>query len=299
MKVPKLFALVTFILACSWNLGAQTEWQKIAPVEESFTVLMPTQALAVSRVIPLHDNSVPGRVYYSLHNKRRYLIVSFARTTPEQMISLSNFGEFVRAMEQSFVTKDGENRSLTFDQDLSDKSGIVKRYHLQIGEYKGVARFMGNDKNFYAQMVIGADESDPDVRRFFSSFQTVPASETRDGKNIVAISEGFVVNPDFPPEPWPKAAGPIIGGVLNGKAITLARPGYPKEARKHHEEGMVKVRIIIDESGNVISAQAIEGPESLRAASVDAASRSRFTPTRLMGQPVKVSGIIIYNFVAQ
>src|SRR2546430_10365218 len=124
MKVPKLFALVTLILASSWNLGAQTEWQKIAPVEESFTVFMPTQAIAVSRVIPLNDSSVPGRVYYSLHNRRRYLIVSFARTTREQNASLSDFNEFVRAMEQSFVTKGGEIRSLTFDQDLSDKSGI-------------------------------------------------------------------------------------------------------------------------------------------------------------------------------
>ena len=61
----------------------------------------------------------------------------------------------------------------------------------------------------------------------------------------------------------------------------------------------MKVRIVIDEVGNVISAEAIEGPESLRQAAIDAAYKSRFTPTRLMGQPVKVSGVIIYNFVAQ
>jgi len=56
---------------------------------------------------------------------------------------------------------------------------------------------------------------------------------------------------------------------------------------------------VIDEFGKVINAEAIEGAESLRAAATDAAYKSLFTPTRLMGQPVKVSGIIVYNFVAQ
>jgi hypothetical protein len=57
--------------------------------------------------------------------------------------------------------------------------------------------------------------------------------------------------------------------------------------------------VLIDERGVVISAKAIEGPDSLREAAVSAALQSRFTPTRLMGQPVKVNGVIIYNFVAQ
>jgi hypothetical protein len=37
----------------------------------------------------------------------------------------------------------------------------------------------------------------------------------------------------------------------------------------------------------------------LQAAAVAAARASKFTPTKLSGQPVKVNGVIIYNFVAQ
>ena len=62
---------------------------------------------------------------------------------------------------------------------------------------------------------------------------------------------------------------------------------------------MVEVNIIIDEFGKVIKAEALSGPRHLREAAVAAAWKSRFTPTRLMGQPVKVSGRIIYNFIAQ
>jgi outer membrane biosynthesis protein TonB len=49
----------------------------------------------------------------------------------------------------------------------------------------------------------------------------------------------------------------------------------------------------------VISAHAVSGHPLLQAAAVGAARASKFTPTKLSGQPVKVSGVIIYNFVAQ
>ncbi|MBO0160511.1 energy transducer TonB, partial [Vibrio parahaemolyticus] len=35
----------------------------------------------------------------------------------------------------------------------------------------------------------------------------------------------------------------------------------------------------------------------LRQAAVEAAQRAKFSPTMLSGQPVKVSGVITYNFV--
>jgi protein TonB len=93
---------------------------------------------------------------------------------------------------------------------------------------------------------------------------------------------------------------PIIsGGVLNGKAITLVKPPYPAIARAAHASGTVQVQVTIDENGNVISAHAVSGHPLLQAASVGAARQSKFGPTKLSGQPVKVTGVIIYNFVAQ
>ena len=91
---------------------------------------------------------------------------------------------------------------------------------------------------------------------------------------------------------------PIRGGVLNGKAVKLAKPAYPPEAKEAKAEGIVKVEVVIDEDGKVISAVAVEGHELLRAASVAAAYASKFSPTTLSGRPVKVSGTIVYNFVA-
>ena len=96
--------------------------------------------------------------------------------------------------------------------------------------------------------------------------------------------------------------GVVLGGVLNGKALKLEQPGYPMTARSERAAGMVRVQILIDETGRVISANAINAGSThpaLQAAAEEAARRSRFTPTYLSGVAVKVSGVIIYNFIAQ
>jgi len=92
---------------------------------------------------------------------------------------------------------------------------------------------------------------------------------------------------------------PIQGGTLNGKAISLPNPTYPVIARAAHAEGPVEVRITIDEDGNVVAAKAVSGHPLLQAAAVSAAREAKFAPSRLEGEPVRVSGVIVYNFTAQ
>ena len=59
---------------------------------------------------------------------------------------------------------------------------------------------------------------------------------------------------------------------------------------------MIQVEVVVDENGKVISARALSGPTILRDVAVEAAYRARFSPTKLSGQPVKVTGQINYNF---
>ena len=104
--------------------------------------------------------------------------------------------------------------------------------------------------------------------------------------------------PPEAPKPTPPRA-PISGGVLNGKAISLPKPAYPPIARAARAAGTVVVQVLIDENGNVVSAKAVSGHPLLQAAAIGAARQARFSPTKLSGQPVKVTGVIQYNFVAQ
>lgn len=89
----------------------------------------------------------------------------------------------------------------------------------------------------------------------------------------------------------------IVGGVLNGKALSLPKPKFPPAARAVGASGAVTVQVLIDENGDVVSATAISGHPLLRSASVEAAGGAKFSPTQLSGRPVKVAGVITYNFV--
>lgn len=90
----------------------------------------------------------------------------------------------------------------------------------------------------------------------------------------------------------------ISAGVVNGKALILSKPAYPAAARAVHAQGAVNVQVTIDEEGSVIAAAAVSGHPLLRQAAVEAARQSKFKPTMLSGQAVKVTGIIVYNFMA-
>jgi protein TonB len=114
-----------------------------------------------------------------------------------------------------------------------------------------------------------------------------------------ASTGGPVVRGDGEAPARPAARGPlkpVSGGILNGKALSLPVPTYPDNARRARASGMVEVEVIIDVTGKVISAKAVKGPNLLQAAAEQAAKQARFSPTLLTGQPVKVSGVITYNF---
>lgn len=86
--------------------------------------------------------------------------------------------------------------------------------------------------------------------------------------------------------------------VLNGRAIKLPKPDFPRQLRASNVSGRVVVKVWIDEMGKVIEARDMCGAHPVLAkASLAAAQKAEFTPTKLSGMPVKVQGIITYNFV--
>ena len=85
--------------------------------------------------------------------------------------------------------------------------------------------------------------------------------------------------------------------VLNGSAIHLPKPPYPRLAGTLNLEDTVNVQVMIDEKGNVISAKAASGHPFFRSVSEQAARNAKFSPTILNGVPVKVTGVIVYRFM--
>jgi protein TonB len=123
-------------------------------------------------------------------------------------------------------------------------------------------------------------------------------------RNPVVVPVVPTDDPLPPPRPTPAPVKPpdkirVSSHVISSKIISKPAPLYPAIAKQTRVQGAVTVEILVDEQGRVVAAQATSGHPLLRMAAQQSAYQARFSPTTLSGQPVKVSGVITYNFILQ
>lgn len=138
---------------------------------------------------------------------------------------------------------------------------------------------------------VGPFNADP-VQPGDSGPRTGGGGNTERPAPVVAIGD--------PPSAAPLRKPPVVSkGVITSEALSLPKPIYPEMAKRMKLQGKVTIQVLIDETGNVISARVLDGHPLFKQAAERAAFQARFSPTRLSDQPVKVSGVISYNFVLQ
>jgi TonB family protein len=91
-------------------------------------------------------------------------------------------------------------------------------------------------------------------------------------------------------------AKPVEMGELNAKAVTLPKAVYSEEAKRLKVSGRVNVRVVVDETGKVISALAMNGPAPLRESAETAARGAVFSPAVVDGITVRITGILTFDF---
>ena len=123
-----------------------------------------------------------------------------------------------------------------------------------------------------------------------------PGTSGSSSQSFQSDSTGIPAEPPPPVKQPERKLPPRSLGVITGKASSLPKPVYPATAKAVGASGAVNIQVTIDEHGNVISAKAVSGHMMLRKVSEDAALRAKFSPTTLSTVPVKVTGIIVYNF---
>jgi TonB family protein len=314
--------------------GDQSNWQTFSPEGEEFTVVMPKDPKMEEGQQPYHRMVLNTRLYLSAtEHGPVFAIASFSgiKSNPAMYTESQRLYSYVDAFKNWFPQKiHGPNTvaklTLVGDKTLNGNKGL--EYKLVIGELAGTVQVFATSKRFYAAVVLNVKNDDKLNDRFLSSF-VLPEKATEPVTSAVATDKtpapGTAQNSkaaksenseegqknenaaDNAPESKPvDAAGPtgarnpkapISGGVLNGKALYLPPPEYPPIALQAKAAGMVTVQVLIDESGNVVSAHAVSGHPLLQAAAVNAALQAKFSPTLLMGEPVKVTGVITFNFV--
>jgi TonB family protein len=79
------------------------------------------------------------------------------------------------------------------------------------------------------------------------------------------------------------------------RVVKYVHPKYPEAARKQGITGLVRVDVVIDKDGKVIEARATDGPEALRAASVEAAKKCRFEKTGTQTKAILAFDFAMYE----
>lgn len=124
------------------------------------------------------------------------------------------------------------------------------------------------------------------------------AANVRDIKEADKDAPGLrrmIVDPDNDPKWWQRRVD-VPDNVVAGKAIHRPQPPYPESAKQARITGDVTTAVVVSRSGIVVYAAPIAGPNPLRAVSVEAARKWRFSPTTADGNAVVVVGSITFHF---
>lgn len=198
--------------------------------------------------------------------------------------------------------------ALKENAEVKDQMGEIKNTGFPLGAYSQSADGSGNAA--FVMSVEGSKASgqyEVNLIRSNSVWRlTKGVVRTSSGQTIdVTDSSGDTedanlnANTDTDADEIVPSGKTISGGVLNGKATSLPKPAYPPIAKQAHASGTVVVQVTVDEKGNVVTARAVSGHPLLQATAVSAARGAKFSPTKLNGKPVRVTGVITYNFTEE
>jgi len=301
-----------------------SDWETLRPEGEEFSVLMPKGSTFEARKEPYHKMELNTRTYILKGQTGPvFAVVSLSgiKSNPMLYTEMQRINSYVDAFKTLFspkVRKDAVAKLvLVGEKTLQGNAG--REYRMTLGDLTGTAQVFATRKRFYSIVYLNTKKDDALQEQFLSSFNlpeksgvaaatastqnpTTPSQETPPSTRVTDSSEEPPnAAADMKPEeqrgasPGSKRA-PISAGVLNGKALSLPLPDYPAEAKAAGAEGVVVIQVTIDEQGNVTEARAISGPKLLQEVSVNAARQAKFSPTLLQGEPVKVTGVLVFNF---
>jgi TonB family protein len=323
----KLFTLsVLLILTVLIPAAAQSttapDLETLRPEGEEFSVLMPKGSTFETSKEPYHKMELNTRTYLSNSKPGPvFAVVSLSgiKSNPALYTEMQRINSYVDAFKTFFTPKIRKDAiaklTLVGDKTLFGNAG--REYRLTIADLTGSVRVFATRKRFYSIVYLNTKKDEKVQEQFLSSFvlpdkiaepaATAAAVAPAEAPPTATPADAQAAKPttddnnqkrddasQSPTEPGKRP--PISGGVLNGKAISLPRPDYPADAKAAGAEGVVVIQVTVDEQGNVTEARAVSGPRMLQEVSVNAALQAKFSPTLIQGEPVKVTGVLVFNF---
>jgi len=337
MKILNSNLIVMFLvlLCCAGaaEAGVQeappSEWVKVAPPDETFTVLMPRAPFPlVERGRKAGALAVAGQRYSLRHDNAEYTVWSFeTKKLPAALGSdtesyLDQCAEIawnlmIEPYWEQFKRDSPEQLlkyNLTYDGALPSSGHPGRRYVLNLGEQRGMTDIYAVGSRVYIVAASGAPRESASVERFVKSFAlNLPVP---DAAPPVATGVGTGIGSGQGRGSNESVSGGVGGAAKEGaketdytrtlqarevtrKAQILAKPepSYTESARKFSVTGTVRVRAILMASGKVGGVTLISQlPHGLTLKAIEAARRIKFEPAVKDGRLVSQYVQIEYNF---
>jgi TonB family protein len=93
-----------------------------------------------------------------------------------------------------------------------------------------------------------------------------------------------------------KPQAQVAADVMERLLVHKVEPTYPAEARKDNLQGIIALDIVVGRDGSVVSMRALNGPEVLARAAMDALRWWKFEPYRVNGEPAVVETTVAVEF---
>jgi TonB family protein len=287
-RIPQSFFLALFVFAIPSFAQTQPRqtapeelWKEFSSTAGRFKVALPGDRSETSKILESSLGKIKCHTFSSWTPFASF-IVSYSEL-PVILTEPGQVKEFLDHMHEGEASQ-GKLLSMTeieldgypgreFIVELPD-SMFRMRYYLVGPRFYQIAVRTINTAEMARSMVEMTDE-------FFASFKL----SGKPVNNAPAVGE--------------KGKAAVVKKVIQGSALKKVSPAYSEEAKAAGVSGEVQVEVTISEEGRVIEAIIISGPELLRDAALQAAKQWVFKPTKLDGAPVKVRGILTFNFDLQ
>lgn len=319
-------SLSVLLLVCAHPtaLVAQgTDWVKVSPPGEEFTVQIPRDPTTATLKISSNDLSVDGYVYTAVAGETSYTAWSLKRTTPlspkQNYLDLCAdlvWDRLLQPVRDKLPSDKYVYAHMDYVDELSGRDDPGREYVITLDKTSGVTNFYVDNEKIYILMVLNGRRDAPETQRFLKSFSAGPAP-------LPVILKVPVLNPaaaDTPDGGMGAGVGPGRGGgigaaqpapptedpnrIFTGRDVTQKvrvfsqpNPDYSDSARKYSVQGTVTIRAVFSKDGAVTNIKVAHGlPHGLTEKAIEAAREVKFEPAEKDGRKVSQYILLEYHF---
>ncbi|MBO0863125.1 MAG: energy transducer TonB [Chloracidobacterium sp.] len=280
-----LFTCFLLSVAITVSVFAQSsEWKEYTSEKGKFSVLLPGYPEEGHRPGPADSGAVISYVINYKEGAKAWSVDYF--DLPAIPPDADSVKKLLERRRDSYTNMPKSEKS----QILNDYQTLEFKEPIDNLDSVRTVRIILVKQRVYELWVVtqSSQSASEDVMRFFDSFKPVPLTDeevVEAAKAAIADKENYRLRKLI-----------VSSGVLESRAIKKVQPIYTPEAKAAKVSGIVRIQILVSEEGNVIEAVIVDGPAPLRETALAAARQWVFNPIELAGQPVKVAGILNFNF---